>query len=169
MRASSARTHARISGCLFIASDLLPRGARPGRSASSLAVWKASRTVARPVSKTFSSALALANQEATTLLWFTLRLGPSTNRSSFDAGCCRPLAIGIPDPKSGRSSRATPNVEQICRTMSISSKLVRRPNETPIGAGSYKETDDAGDGVRMDQDRITELINKSEITSIVNS
>ena len=37
---------------------------------------------------------------------------------------------------------------KICRTMSISGKLVRRPNETPNGAGSNKETDDAGDGVR---------------------
>jgi hypothetical protein len=30
--------------------------------------------------------------------------------------------------------------------MSISSKLVRRPNETPNGADSKKETDDAGYG-----------------------
>ena len=37
---------------------------------------------------------------------------------------------------------------KICRTMSISSKLVRRPNETPNGAGSNKEADDAGYGVR---------------------
>jgi hypothetical protein len=36
----------------------------------------------------------------------------------------------------------------ICRMMSISSKLVRRPNETPNGAGSNKEADDAGYGVR---------------------
>jgi hypothetical protein len=32
--------------------------------------------------------------------------------------------------------------------MSISSKLVRRLNETPIGAGSNKEADDAGYGDR---------------------
>ena len=34
-----------------------------------------------------------------------------------------------------------------CRTMSISSKLVRRPNETPHGAGSNQEADDAGYGI----------------------
>jgi hypothetical protein len=32
--------------------------------------------------------------------------------------------------------------------MSISSKLVRRIDETPKGAGSNKEIDDAGYGVR---------------------
>ena len=32
--------------------------------------------------------------------------------------------------------------------MSISDKLVRRPNETPKKAGSNKEADDAGYGVR---------------------
>src|SRR6187399_2198817 len=51
------------------------------------------------------------------------------------------------DPKSGHSSRAPRASTRICRTMSISSKLVRRPNETPKGADSNKETDDAGDGV----------------------
>jgi hypothetical protein len=30
--------------------------------------------------------------------------------------------------------------------MSISSKLIRRPNKAPDGAGSNKETDDASDG-----------------------
>ena len=46
------------------------------------------------------------------------------------------------------SCRALRTSSKICRTMSISSKLVRRPNETPNGAGSNKEADDAGYGVR---------------------
>jgi hypothetical protein len=37
--------------------------------------------------------------------------------------------------------------KKICRTLSISDKLVRRQVETPQGAGSGKETGDAGDGV----------------------
>jgi hypothetical protein len=40
------------------------------------------------------------------------------------------------------------NIEKICRTMSISDKLVRRPDETPKKAGSNKEVNDAGYGVR---------------------
>jgi hypothetical protein len=41
--------------------------------------------------------------------------------------------VGIPDPKGGRSCRALRTSSKICRTMSISGKLVRRPNETPKG------------------------------------
>ena len=44
--------------------------------------------------------------------------------------------------------RALRTSSKICRTMSISGRLVRRPNETPNEAGSNKEADDARYGVR---------------------
>jgi hypothetical protein len=47
-------------------------------------------------------------------------------------------AIGIADPKSGRYRRARRTSQKICRTLSISDKLVRRPDETPKGAAQTR-------------------------------
>src|ERR1700754_2829440 len=67
---------------------------------------------------------------------------------------CAPMAANTPGyPRLGMRPflRARRTSRKICRTPSISDKLVRRSDETPKGAASSKETDDAGYGVHDSQ------------------
>ena len=54
---------------------------------------------------------------------------------------------GLNTPVASPGRRACRRLKEICRTMSNSDKLVRRPDERQKGAGSEKEADDAGNGV----------------------